>query len=129
MPASGADGVAAVAKIEATKVLDNMKRHTVVVEGTLSFGMQRVAAARAGDHGRDVVTLPLLAARLAGGFSRLAVHATLVPIVARALAELTFEELEAVKLDQAWREPCLRAWSVCGPQTFNSMIRVMPAPA
>ncbi len=74
-----------------------MKRHTVIVEGTLSFRMQRVAAARAGDHGRDVATLPLLAARLAGGFSRPADHATLVPIVARALAELAFEELEAVK--------------------------------
>ncbi|MFH0300904.1 hypothetical protein AAFX91_27505 [Bradyrhizobium sp. 31Argb] len=74
-----------------------MKRHTVIVEGTLSFRMQRVAAARAGDHGRDVATLPLLAARLAGGFSRPADHATLVPIVGRALAELAFEELEAVK--------------------------------
>ena len=42
-----------------------IKRHTVIVEGTLAFRMQRVAAARAGDHGRDVATLPLLAARLA----------------------------------------------------------------
>ena len=44
-----------------------IKRHTIVVEGTLAFRMQRVAAARSGDHGRDVATLPLLAARLAGG--------------------------------------------------------------
>ncbi|RUW04593.1 PD-(D/E)XK nuclease family protein, partial [Mesorhizobium sp. M1A.F.Ca.IN.022.05.2.1] len=74
-----------------------IKRHTVIVEGTLAFRMQRVAAARAGDHGRDVATLPLLAARLAGGFARPADHATLVPIVARALTELAFEELEPVK--------------------------------
>ena len=74
-----------------------IKRHTVIVEGTLAFRMQRVAAAREGDHGRDVATLPLLAARLAGGFSRPADHATLVPIVARALSELAFEELELVK--------------------------------
>ncbi|ARP64290.1 hypothetical protein A9K65_013550 [Mesorhizobium sp. WSM1497] len=74
-----------------------MKRHTVVVEGTLAFRMQLVAAARTGDHGLDVATVPLLAARLAGGFSRPADHATLVPIVARALAEITFEELEKVK--------------------------------
>ncbi|PDT43868.1 hypothetical protein CO661_32660 [Sinorhizobium fredii] len=74
-----------------------IKRHTIIVEGTLSFRMQRVAAARAGDHGRDVSTLPLLAARLAGGFARPADHATLVPIVARALSELAFEELEPVK--------------------------------
>ncbi|TIQ37184.1 MAG: PD-(D/E)XK nuclease family protein [Mesorhizobium sp.] len=74
-----------------------IKRHTVIVEGTLAFRMQRVAAARAGDHGRDVATLPLLAARLAGGFARPADHAALVPIVARALTELAFEELEPVK--------------------------------
>ena len=74
-----------------------IKRHTIVVEGTLAFRMQRVAAARSGDHGRDVATLPLLAARLAGGFSRPADHALLVPIVARALSELAFEELETVK--------------------------------
>jgi hypothetical protein len=74
-----------------------IKRHTVIVEGTLAFRMQRAAAARAGDHGRDVATLPLLAARLAGGFTRPADHATLVPIVARALSELGFEELESVK--------------------------------
>lgn len=42
-----------------------IKRHTIIVEGTLSFRMQRVAAARAGDHGRDVSTLPLLALRAA----------------------------------------------------------------
>jgi hypothetical protein len=81
----------------ATKVLGNMKRHTVIVDGTLSFRMQRVAAARAGDHGREVATLPLLAARLAGGFSRPADHTTLIPIVVRALADLVFEELETVK--------------------------------
>jgi hypothetical protein len=74
-----------------------MERHTVVVEGTLAFRMQRVAAARAGEHSLDVAPVPLLAARLAGGFSRPADHATLVPIVARALAELSFEELERVK--------------------------------
>lgn len=74
-----------------------MKRHMVIVEGGLSFRMQRVAAACAGDQGRDVATIPLLAARLAGGFSRPADHATLVPIVARALTELDFEELEPVK--------------------------------
>jgi hypothetical protein len=74
-----------------------INRHTVIVEGTLSFRMQRVAAARAEDHGRDVATLPLLAARLAGGFSRPADHAALVPIVARALTELAYEELDPVK--------------------------------
>ncbi|MER9947367.1 hypothetical protein [Mesorhizobium sp. M0047] len=74
-----------------------MERHTVVVEGTLAFRMQRVAAAQAGDHGLDVATVLLLAARLAGGFSRPADHATLVPIISRALAEITFEELEKVK--------------------------------
>ncbi len=59
--------------------------------------MRRVAAARAGDQGRDIATIPLLAARLAGGFRRPADRATLVPLVSRALAELTFEELEPVR--------------------------------
>jgi PD-(D/E)XK nuclease superfamily len=79
------------------QVTSAMERHTVIVEGTLAFRMQRVAAARAGDHGRDVATLPLLGARLAGGFSRPADHAILIPIVARALSDLAFEELETVK--------------------------------
>ncbi|MET2831167.1 PD-(D/E)XK nuclease family protein [Mesorhizobium shangrilense] len=74
-----------------------MNRHTVIVEGTLPFRMQRIAAARAGNHGRDIATLPLVAARLAGGFSRPADRAILVPVVAQALAELAFEELEPVK--------------------------------
>ena len=75
----------------------SFKRHTVIVEGTLAFRAQRVDAARSEDHGRDVTTMPLLAARLSGGFSRPADHATIVPIIALALAELGFEELEAVK--------------------------------
>ncbi len=86
-----------------------MKRHTVIVEGTLAFRMQRVAAARAGDHGRDVATLPLLAARLAGGFSRPADHTTLVPIVARALAELLLKSSKRSRHGRAWRGRCLRA--------------------
>ncbi|RUW19725.1 PD-(D/E)XK nuclease family protein [Mesorhizobium sp. M4B.F.Ca.ET.013.02.1.1] len=74
-----------------------MKRHTVVVESTLAFRMQRVEAARNDDHGLDITTLPLLAARLAGGFVRPADHATLMPIIASALHELAFDELDPVK--------------------------------
>jgi len=46
-----------------------MSRRTVVVEGPLAFGMKRVAAARSMEAGLRIMTLPQLAARLAGGGS------------------------------------------------------------
>ncbi len=46
-----------------------MKRCTVVVDGPLAFRMRRLAAARDRDLGLEIFTLPLLAARLAGGFA------------------------------------------------------------
>ncbi len=47
-----------------------MDRVTRVVSGPLALKMQRVRAARENVAGVDVTTLPLLAARLAGGFRR-----------------------------------------------------------
>lgn len=49
-----------------------MQRRTVVVEGPLAQRMRRFEAASRGEAGTDIVTIPQLAARLAGGFSRLA---------------------------------------------------------
>jgi hypothetical protein len=45
-----------------------MRIHTVVVDGPLALRMRRLDAAREGATGRKILTLPLLAARLAGGF-------------------------------------------------------------
>jgi hypothetical protein len=43
-------------------------RSTLAVHGPLAIRMQRLAAARQGNIGREILTLPLVAARLAGGF-------------------------------------------------------------
>lgn len=74
-----------------------MHRKTIVASGSLTARMRRHAAARAGEVGTDIVTLPLLAARLAGGFLRPASQAELLPPIIDALATLDFEELEPVK--------------------------------
>ena len=42
-----------------------MNRRTVIVEGPLAFRMRRIAAARQGEAGVQIMTLPQLAARLA----------------------------------------------------------------
>ena len=43
---------------------------TLVVEGPLALRTERLAAARRREIGLQILTLPLLAARLAGGFAR-----------------------------------------------------------
>jgi len=41
-----------------------MDRRTIVVEGPLAFRMRRLAAAQHHEAGVDIITLPLVAARL-----------------------------------------------------------------
>ena len=77
--------------------------------------MQRLAAARENVIGREILTLPLLAARLAGGFSEAAGTDVLYPAIQEALAAGGFRELGQVSLlpgmpravlqlfDVAWR--------------------------
>ena len=55
--------------VTTTPGTDFVNRRVVVVEGALAFRMRRVQAARDRDFGLEVVTIPQLAARLAGGFS------------------------------------------------------------
>ncbi len=74
-----------------------MKRRTVVVEGPLAFRMRRLAAARGSEAGLQIVTLPLLAARLAGGFRRPARSQDVEPAIRLALAAPGFAELEAIR--------------------------------
>ena len=47
-----------------------MQRRTVIINGPLAFRTRRLMAARKGEAGLQLMTLPLLAARLAGGFSQ-----------------------------------------------------------
>lgn len=91
------------------------QRQTHIVEGPLALRTQRLLAARQAALGRDVITLPQLAARLAGGFKAAAGAEELFPAIRASLLEGGFRELDvvrdlpgtaravAVSLDKAWR--------------------------
>ena len=70
--------------------------NTVVVEGPLALRMRRLDAAREGAIGRQILTLPLLAARLAGGFITPATHDALYPAIRQVLANEKFEDIAHV---------------------------------
>lgn len=74
-----------------------MNRSTVVVGGPLAFRMRRISAARKGEAGLQIMTLPQLAARLAGGFIRPSRHQDLEPAIRSALDEGGFAEIEAIR--------------------------------
>ena len=77
--------------------------------------MRKLRAARAGELGLEVTTLPWLAARLAGGFMQPASDNTLLPAIRDALAEDGFADLDTLRaspgmlravaaaLEDAWR--------------------------
>jgi hypothetical protein len=68
-------------------------RSTLVVDGPLAMRVQRAAAAREGRVGREILTLPLVAARLAGGFIAPAATDLLYPAIQAALAAGGFQDL------------------------------------
>ena len=72
-------------------------RRTVVVEGPLAFRMRRIAAARRAEAGVQIMTLPQLAARLAGGFTRPARSQDLDPAIRLALEAGGFADLESIR--------------------------------
>jgi hypothetical protein len=74
-----------------------MNRRTVIVEGPLAFRMRRIAAARQAEAGVQIVTLPQVAARLAGGFTRPARSQDLHPAIHAALETGGFAELESIR--------------------------------
>jgi hypothetical protein len=90
-------------------------RSTFIVDGPLALRSQRLAAAREGAIGRDILTFPLLAARLAGGFSAPVGTDVLFPAIQNALADGEFREVASVaglpgmpravlqSLDAIWR--------------------------
>ncbi|WDZ79055.1 PD-(D/E)XK nuclease family protein (plasmid) [Ensifer adhaerens] len=63
----------------------------------MSFRMRRVDAALRGEAGVQILTAPLLAARLSGGFVRPAGPRDLYPAIRDALDEGGFAELEGVR--------------------------------
>jgi hypothetical protein len=92
-----------------------MKRRVTVVDGPLAFGMRRFEAARANDVGLKVLTLPLLASRLAGGFRHLADRETLSMAVGRALQDGGFAQIDGVRhlpgMVRAALQSLDRSWS------------------
>jgi RecB family exonuclease len=74
-----------------------MNRRTVIVEGPLAFRMHRIEAARRGESGLQILTLPQLSARLAGGFIRPARSQDLDPAIRAALAAGGLTELDRVR--------------------------------
>ena len=76
--------------------LGYMKRRVIVVDGPLSFRMRRLEAARACTVGLEILSLPLLAARLAGGFRRFADRDLLAPAIAEALDKGNFKDIDSV---------------------------------
>jgi hypothetical protein len=92
-----------------------MIRRLIVVDGPLAWRMRRFQAAQANEVGLEVLTLPLLASRLAGGFSHLADRETLNTSVARALQDAGFAQLEDVRglpgMVRAALQTLERAWT------------------
>jgi len=76
---------------------ETMNRRTIIVEGPLAFRMRLIAAARQGEAGVQIMTLPQLAARLAGGFTRPARSEDLDPAIRSALDAGGFAELERIR--------------------------------
>ena len=73
-----------------------MQIHSVVVDGPLALRMRRLDAAREGATGRQILTLPLLAARLAGGFVSPASQEVLYLAIRRALEAGGYEDIGKV---------------------------------
>ena len=74
-----------------------MDRRTVIVEGPLAFRMRRIAAGHQAEAGVHIMTLPQLAACLAGGFRRPARSEDLDPAIRSALDAGGFAELESIR--------------------------------
>ena len=74
-----------------------MRRQCVIVEGPLAVRMRRIKAARMHELGVEILTLPLAAARLAGGFTRPARTGELTPAIRAALTRGGFAELQSIR--------------------------------
>src|SRR4029077_12589894 len=70
---------------------------TTLVEGSLAFQMRRIAAARANDCGPQILNLPQVAARLAGGFSTPVTAEQLEYAIKEAVDQGGFTQLERVR--------------------------------
>ncbi len=94
--------------------MDAPRRSTSVIEGPLAFQMRRLAAARNGESGLQILSLAELAAHLAGGFSYPASKEIIEPAIQASLDQGGFEELDAVRhlpgMTRAVARSLRRAW-------------------
>ncbi|MDR7037978.1 RecB family exonuclease [Methylobacterium sp. BE186] len=72
-------------------------RRTIIVRGRFAQSTERLAAARRGEQGVGVLTIEQMAARLAGGFSRLVDDETLKTILRTVLPQTGLGELDPIK--------------------------------
>jgi hypothetical protein len=70
---------------------------TAIIERPLAYQMRRLAAARASESGLQILTLPQMASRLAGGFTYPVTAEQTEPGIQAALDEGGFAELEHVR--------------------------------
>jgi hypothetical protein len=89
-------------------------RSTLVIHGPLATRMQRLAAARQGNIGRETLTLPLVAARLAGGFIAPVTTGVLYPAIQAALAGGSSQDLGNVPRLPGMPAPFIRRSMRCG---------------
>lgn len=91
-----------------------MNRQTIVVHGPLAYRMRRFDAAKEATNGVEIFTLPLLAARLAGGFLRPALSQEVDPLIRSALETERLSDLESVKtlpgMTMAVQRALRKAW-------------------
>src|SRR4051812_46630923 len=74
-----------------------INRHVKIVDSMLAFHMGRLAAARQNATGSDVLTLPVLAGRVAGGFRHIVDCNQLSTAMSAALAAGGFADIEEVR--------------------------------
>ncbi|MAB12302.1 PD-(D/E)XK nuclease family protein [Parvibaculum sp.] len=74
------------------------KRSTLVVYGRLAMREARLAAARSGQHGLQIMSFEQAAVRLAGGFARAIDEESLRAAIQMALPETPMGELEDIKM-------------------------------
>lgn len=74
------------------------RRRTIVLEGPLAHRMARLAAARTGETGLQLMSFTTLAARLAGGFARPAEATDLDAAIRSALDEGGFTDFESIRV-------------------------------
>src|SRR5687767_11278848 len=73
-----------------------VRRHTIVVDGPLALRTESRRSAELAAVGREILTMPALAARLVGGFVQMAGQDVLYPLIQSALAEGDFDEIGRV---------------------------------